>query len=79
MNLLLCDPGRPGRLQIFYKQEARDTGAFVLAGREAAGLCPVSIKEERMKILQEKKKFLPKLSKPEWADWHSGGNGVETC
>lgn len=63
----------------FSTNKRQDTGAFVLAGREAAGLCPVSIKEERMKILEEKKKYLPKLSKPEWVDWYSGGNDVETC
>ena len=50
-----------------------------LAGREAAWLCSVSIKEEKIKILQEKKRFSPKLSKPEWVDWYSGSNCVETC
>ena len=36
------------------------------------------VKKRKHMFTQENKKFLPKPSKPEWADWCSEGNCVET-
>ena len=42
LSLLLRDSGRPGTLQLLYKQEAGDTeGPLYVAGQRGAGFCSV--------------------------------------
>ena len=42
LSLLFCDSGRPGKLQLFYKQEAEDMEGPLYRGGECAGFCSVS-------------------------------------